>query len=435
MLLQGFGLQHLVAAALALLCQRPRLRHTLADGRAGLPCRAAQQIFGGQVRDFHVQINPVQQRAAELALIACHLVGCAAAGPLCAAPEAAGAGVHGRNQLKACRKLHAVGGAGNRDAPRFQRLAQGFQGAARKLGKLIQKQGAAVGVGNFPRPRRRAATHQRYGTGRVVRAGGTALPPLGGLEAPAQAGDGGTFHRLLRRHGRQQTGKALGQHGFARARRANHQHPVLPGRSNFQCAFGGGLAFDIGHVAARGLGASRRGLQPLPPGACFGQGLLRWQQLCHHIQQMPGAVDVGLRRTGRFRSTVHGQHQPGGDLLQVQRQTGGQCPAHGAQLARQGQLAREFPALQQGPVNLATGRQNAQRNRQIKAARVLGQVGRGQIDSDALVVRKLQPAVGYCAAHPLARFLDFDLGQAHQRKAGQPIGKVHFHSDRRCLQP
>src|SRR5659263_564441 len=89
----------------------------------------------------------------------------------------------------------------------------------------------------------------------------------------------------------------------------------------------------------------------------------------------------------------------------------------------------EFPHNKRITVNLATGSQNAQRNWQVKAARVLGQVSRGQIHGDALVVRKLQSGILNRRAHPLARLLHFDIGQTHQREAGQAIGQMYLHRD------
>ena len=85
----------------------------------------------------------------------------------------------------------------------------------------------------------------------------------------------------------------------------------------------------------------------------------------------------------------------GHGLLMVgpQRQAGGQGAAHGAQLAGQRQLASEFMAGQTAGVDLSAGGQDAQGDGQVKAPRVLGQIGRRQVHGDALVVRKLQPRV------------------------------------------
>ena len=81
-------------------------------------------------------------------------------------------------------------------------------------------------------------------------------------------------------------------------------------------------------------------------------------------------------------------------------------------------------------IDLAAGGQDAQCNGQIEAPGILGKVGRCQVHGDALVVRELQPGVLQGRAHPLARFLDLHIGQAHQREAGQAVGQVHLDRDR-----
>ena len=92
----------------------------------------------------HVQVNPVQQRATQLALVAADLVRRAATGPCGAAQITAGAGVHGRDQLKAGREFSPTRGAGDGDAARLQRFAQGFERCTRKLGQFVQKQHAVM---------------------------------------------------------------------------------------------------------------------------------------------------------------------------------------------------------------------------------------------------------------------------------------------------
>ena len=74
----------------------------------------------------------------------------------------------------------------------------------------------------------------------------------------------------------------------------------------------------------------------------------------------------------------------------VQGHSHDQCASHGSKFARQGQLAGKLVLMQLAAIDLATGRQNAQRNGQIKAPRVFGQVGWRQVHGDALVVGKLK---------------------------------------------
>lgn len=145
------AVQGLVGTALALDGALARLGHALADGRGGFAGRGAQQLLRGQSGHFNVQVDAVEQRAAELGLVARDLVGRAAAGALHRAEVAAGAGVHGRDHLKACRKFGALRRACNGDASGLQRFAQCFERGAWKFGQLIQKQDAVVRERYFAR--------------------------------------------------------------------------------------------------------------------------------------------------------------------------------------------------------------------------------------------------------------------------------------------
>jgi len=72
---------------------------------AGLARGRLHQFAAVHCRHFHMQIDAIHQRATELALVARHLVGCAAAALLGGAQIAARAGVHGGNQLELGRKV------------------------------------------------------------------------------------------------------------------------------------------------------------------------------------------------------------------------------------------------------------------------------------------------------------------------------------------
>ena len=92
-----------------------------------------------------MQIDAVKQRAAELALVAGHLIGRAAAAAGGVAQVAARTGVHGGNELKARRKLALHRRARDADLPGLEWFAQRLQSAARKFGEFVQKQHAVVG--------------------------------------------------------------------------------------------------------------------------------------------------------------------------------------------------------------------------------------------------------------------------------------------------
>ena len=210
---------------------------------------------------------------------------------------------------------------------------------------------------------------------------------------------------------------------------------MAAGRRNLQCTLGRGLAFDVGQVRVVRL-ARPAVVECAGPALTFGRGFVAGQKLLHHVQQVAGAVDAHVGHQRRFLCAAFGQHQLRQSRAGAARQgqTHGQRAPHRPQVAAQRELARKLEARQLGAINLSAGRQNAQRDRQVKTPRVLGQVGRRQVDGDAFVARKLQPAVLDGRAHPLAGFLDFCLCQPDQGEARQTVGQVNLHRDRFGLQ-
>ena len=90
-----------------------------------------QQVGRWQCGDFGVKVDAVQQRSAEPALVARHLVGRVAAGSGRVAEKAARAGVHRCHQLEPGREHALHRGARNADVAAFQRFVQCFEGGAR----------------------------------------------------------------------------------------------------------------------------------------------------------------------------------------------------------------------------------------------------------------------------------------------------------------
>ena len=248
---------------------------------------------------------------------------------------------------------------------------------------------------------------------------------------PGQRGHGGAFQRFLHTHGRQQPGKALGQHAFARTGWPGHQQAVAACGGNFQRPARGRLAFHIGHVRVGAGVAGRAGLHPHPAvgvgGLGGGVGLVG-RKSGHHVSQVAGAVHLGAIHQRCFFRAARGQHQLDGlgAGFALHRQAHGQCAPNGPQLSAQRQLARQLPALQLGQIHLTAGRQQAYGQRQVKPARIFGQVGRRQVDGDAFVARKFQARLGQRRTHAFAGFFDFGVRQADQREAGQTVGQMHL---------
>jgi hypothetical protein len=209
--------------------------------------------------------------------------------------------------------------------------------------------------------------------------------------------------------------------------------PGGPIIGDFQRALGACLALDLAQVGQRhgrrvgvGHGPRQRG----------GQGRVARQQRTHHVEQVVRRMDDQALDTRRLARTGRGQHQCAWSHrtgAPLQRQRHRECTPHRPQVASQRQLAGKLECGQRRRIELPAGRQDAQRDRQVEAARFLRQVGRRQVDGDAFVARELQPAVLQRGAHPFARFLHFGVGQPDQRDARQAVGQMHFDGDFRRI--
>ncbi|KAI1691498.1 hypothetical protein Ddc_24204 [Ditylenchus destructor] len=97
-------------------------------------------------------------------------------------------------------------------------------------------------------------------------------------------------------------------------------------------------------------------------------------------------------------------------LLHLHQGIGRACDeaAHHVQQVgtRQRQLAREFVVGQRIAIDLAAGRENAQRNGQVEAPRILGQTG-----------------VQQRRAHAFTRFLDLDIARPTSVNDGRPLAR------------
>ena len=216
------------------------------------------------------------------------------------------------------------------------------------------------------------------------------------------------LQRLLRFQGRQDAGQARRQHRLARAGRPDHQEVVAARRRHFEHALGALLALDLGEVGiARAILGDQRlgGGEPLlaaqvidqgeqrgrgddrrPVGICIVEASPRGLAAAHR-----GADHAAPRRAGSDRRRQHA--------------------GNAAERAVERQLAQHDVARDAFARHHAHRRQQAERDRQVVVAALLGEVGRREVDGDALRrQRKAQRAEG--RAHALAAFADRLVGQA-----------------------
>ena len=117
-----------------------------ADGGGGFPGAAVGKGFKLQGRHLGEKINPVQQRAGELAQVTLHLGRCAPAPAGGMAIPAAFAGVHGTQKGEVTGVGLRRGGADHGDDPLLHGLAEDLNHIFMKLWQLIQKENPRLTV-------------------------------------------------------------------------------------------------------------------------------------------------------------------------------------------------------------------------------------------------------------------------------------------------
>ena len=232
----------------------------------------------------------------------------------------------------------------------------------------------------------------------------------------------GRFQRFVFAQVGQDAGQAVGQHGLAGAGRAGHQHAVAASRGDFQRALGERLADHVAHVGrGRRRRAARRGQQ----------------------RQFLAAVQRGADLQQRFRALhFHALHHRG--LLRAfgrqdqffsgaaQRQRGDQRAANVAQCAAQREFAEEHIVGDVVGAHLPACGEQADGDGQIKPPALFRQVGRREVDDDALA-RKFKVGIENRAAHAVAAFFDRGLGQPDYGKARQARRQMRLYCDFRRI--
>ena len=196
-----------------------------ADGGAALSPGLGGQGLVLHRHGLHMQVDAVQQRAGDAAAVLLNGAGRAGTLPRGVTQVAALAGVHGGSQ----HELAGVAGGtvypAHRDGAVLQGLTQHFQGVAGKFRQFVQKQHTVVGQAHLTGARGRPAARHGGGAYAVVRAteGPLFQKPAARRQQPGHRVDGAGLQRFLIGQRRQDARQALGQHAFARARRADQQ--------------------------------------------------------------------------------------------------------------------------------------------------------------------------------------------------------------------
>ena len=155
-----------------------------------------------------MKVDPVEQRSGDLFAVTPLLIRLAGAAELVVSP-AAGTRIHGRDQNEFGRKGTTAVGAGDGDAPGFQRLAQDLKHIALEFRQFIQKQHSVVCPADLARHRILAAADQPHVAGGMMRSDERAAVDqrLARLQQPEDAVNTAGFKCLLKRHRRENTGQ------------------------------------------------------------------------------------------------------------------------------------------------------------------------------------------------------------------------------------
>ncbi len=240
------------------------------------------------------------------------------------------------------------------------------------------------------------------------------------------------FQRLVGLERRQDAGQPRRQHRLARAGRADHQEIVPAGRRQLEHPLGAFLALDLGEVGIAGaiLGDQRLGR---------GQDLLAAQMVDQRQQRgrgddlrlagvailvMGGCIEATPSRfAAAHRGADHAApRRPGGD---GRRQHAG----HPGQRAVERQFAQHDETRDAFARDHAHGGQEAQRDGQVVVAALLGEIGRREVDGDALRWQR-QAERAERGPHPLAAFTHRLVGQPHHGEGELARRHQHLHVDR-----
>ena len=394
----------------------------LFDLRRALGRGLAAQLVILQRRDLHNQVDPVQQRAGDTAVVAAHLLRRAAAAARGVPVPAALAGVHRAHQHEAGREGHRPRDAGDRHLPVLHGLAQHLQHVRAKLRQLVEKEDRVVGQADLSRLGEGPAAGQRRGGHRVVR---RAEGPRGddgtaAARKPCHRPDLGGLDHLLPAHVRQDAGQTLGHHGLARPRRADEQDVVPARGGDLQRTLDVLLTLHIREIRQRQLLGvhvrHRRGFDRL-----LASQMPDELRDALHRNNLHVLGKGGLRRVLRRDEEASDPLAPGGD---GHRQRAGDGP----QLPRQGKLAQEGAVRRRG-LDLTACREDPDQHGQIIERADLFLVRGGEIHGHA-ADREAEAVVFHRRPHALTRFLDRRIRQTDDVKGGQAVGDIDLHRHR-----
>ncbi|GIS60429.1 MAG: hypothetical protein CM1200mP2_26540 [Planctomycetaceae bacterium] len=211
------------------------------------PRRVTSQFVERNSGHLDVDIDPVQQGAADPGHVTFDLRDPAVTIPARISPEPTRAWVHRRHQHQVRRKGHAAQRPGNRDLVLFERLPHYLQRPPVEFGQLVQEQNSVMRQADLSRRRTAATSHQSRLADRVVRgAEGTGQHQGASRGQPSHdAPDPARLEALPRGQLGQDATQPAGQQRLAGSRRTDQQQVVSAGGGHHDSPLGHFLSLHI----------------------------------------------------------------------------------------------------------------------------------------------------------------------------------------------
>ncbi len=232
-----------------------------------------------------------------------------------------------------------------------------------------------------------------------------------GIEHAGHGVNLGGFERFFKRERGKDGGQPLGQHGFARAGRADHQNVVAAGGGHFEGALGGLLAAHIAEVDGEVLELAEDLFGRNAEGFALNHADHRGVEQVDDVEQRGDGIDVDTFDNCRF-SRVGSREDEIGNPFFAGQDSHRQHAGDGAHTAVEAELADQQEFAEVVVAQRAVGAQDADRDGKIEPRAFFFQVRGGEIDGDE-GGRDQVAGVLNGRAHAVATLAHGCIGQAH----------------------
>ena len=301
-------------------------------------------------------------------------------------------------------------------------LAQGLEMLAREFTELVEEQDASMREADLARLGEARAAADQPGSGDAVVWGAKWGPQRGRrafAQRPAQRVDRGHLERRVGREVRKQGWEGPREHRLTGPGRAGHQYVVAARRGDLQRPLRLALTANRAEIGF-GRDARRR----LVTDACDQPALTA--QVLDACLERRGAEHLETVGERGLRRVLHGHDEPSNTRhgeTSRHRQDAGDRPERRVER----ELTEEREPVEAHRVVL--GAEDRNRDRQVEARPLFGELGRSQVDGDP-ALRELVAGITDRRLDPLPCLLDRPVGEAHDGEPRQAVGDIRLDGDR-----